>query len=448
MSEVLFTSKEFCEKTGISERTLKRAVASGKVNPTKINSRKYGYTQKDIDDFNKSYKPKTNEDKLEDIKKELKNHYGYDPYTFLGEYVNTDHPISVKCNKCDYEFKITPGNIKNNIRKNKKPTCKQCNFKTKQVPINKKKIERVVLENYDPNRNTQLEVTEYIKSIINDREILENYKEEKTELEFGIYIPELKIGIDCYDSYAHSEKFVGKKYHINKCKLAESEGIKCIQIWDLEWIFNKDVIKSKLAHLSSSNNHTKVFARKCTIREINPNVKNDFLNRNHIQGKDQAKIKLGMFYNHNGEETLVAVMTFCKPRVSLNSSTDFDYELSRFATERDFRVIGGFSKMLKYFERNYEWSKILTFADRRFSQGNVYLNNGFTLLRNSEPNYYYINKNTKEKFHRFTFRKQVLQEKFPDIYDPELTEYQIMDNTDYYRIHDCGNMVFEYTKEK
>ena len=51
-----------------------------------------------------------------------------------------------------------------------------------------------------------------------------------------------------------------------------------------------------------------------------------------------------------------------KPRYNKN----YEYELIRYAASK--HVIGGASKLLKYFERNYKPKSIITYADRRFSQ--------------------------------------------------------------------------------
>ena len=45
------------------------------------------------------------------------------------------------------------------------------------------------------------------------------------------------------------------------------------------------------------------------------------------------------------------------------------------------------------------------------------------------------------------FRKSELKKLFPDIFDENLSEFQIMNKTNYTRIFDCGNILFEYNKE-
>jgi len=159
--------------------------------------------------------------------------------------------------------------------------------------------------------------------------------------------------------------------------------------------------------------------------------------KNHIQGNDRSTIAKGLLYNNE----LVAVMTFTKPRISLGNKTSATglYELSRYATSK--HVIGGFSKLLSHVCREHtEITDILTYADVRYSSesSNVYIANGFTLDHISSPNYWYFDSHssatTAVRKHRYSFRKQALEARFPKVYDPTLTEFEIMDKTTYRRI--------------
>ena len=137
----------------------------------------------------------------------------------------------------------------------------------------------------------------------------------------------------------------------------KNNGYKLIHIFEHEWINKQEIIKSKLKALFGVEQE-RIYARKCIIKEISNKEKNDFLNQFHIQGEDKSKVKLGLFF----ADELVAIMTFGKPRFNKN----YEYELIRYATSK--HVIGGASKLLKYFEHVYKPKSIITYADRRFSQ--------------------------------------------------------------------------------
>jgi len=139
-------------------------------------------------------------------------------------------------------------------------------------------------------------------------------------------------------------------------------------------------------------------------------------------------------------------MTFSLPRLSLgrNLTDENIFELSRFCVKRNFLIRGGFQKLFAYFKNNYEFDKIITYADLRWSVGNIYASSGFQFNHYSKPNYWYTDK--YKRFHRFNFRKQKLKKMFPKIYKEELTEKKIMKETKYLRIWDCGNLVYSFTK--
>ena len=169
------------------------------------------------------------------------------------------------------------------------------------------------------------------------------------------------------------------------------------------------------------------------VKEIDAKEKNEFLNKYHIQGSDQAKVKLGLFH----ENELVAVMTFGNPRFNKN----YDWELIRYATKFEYQVLGGAGKLLSYFRKHYKGS-IITYADRRFSQGDLYNKLGFKFLRYSSPNYVWLKDNMILK--RYQTMKLTLENIIgEENIDYTKSETENMINNGYYQIFDCGNIVYE-----
>lgn len=208
-----------------------------------------------------------------------------------------------------------------------------------------------------------------------------------------------------------------------------------IVIFSDEWE-KIDLVTAKLSHITSTSTADRIHARKCSIREIPATDKNKFLDRFHLQGKDTSHINLGAYYNN----TLVAVMTFCRPRVLMGrtSNEDDKWELSRFATNTDYRIPGIASKLLTFFSTNYQWTEIYSYADRRWSDGNVYEQLGFELTATNPPAYWYVS--GIERKHRWGFRKDVL--KHMGGYDSSETEYANVARLmpQYERLYDCGTL--------
>lgn len=66
------------------------------------------------------------------------------------------------------------------------------------------------------------------------------------------------------------------------------------------------------------------------------------------------------------------------------------WELSRFCIKSDYHISGIISKLFVYFKSNYIWKEICSYADLRWSEGNVYHKLGFSLECCEKPNFWYI----------------------------------------------------------
>ena len=289
------------------------------------------------------------------------------------------------------------------------------------------------------------EIASFIKEILPNYKILTNVRDILDGKELDIYIPNKNIAIEINGLYWHSE-LSGKKsktYHLEKTNICHNLGIDLIHIFDVEWALKKEIVMSRLKAILGVNiNIDRVYARNCEIKEISPTEKNKFLINFHLQGEDKSKYKLGLFHKNK----LVSVMTFGRPRIALGNKKDKSnsYELSRFVSDSNVAVVGGASKLLSYFIKNYNPTKIISYADRRWSKGNLYEKLGFKKVSDGTPNYWYT---APKRYgaplkHRFNFRKNVLKSKL-SVFDENLTEWQNMQLNGYDRVWDCGSLKYE-----
>lgn len=277
------------------------------------------------------------------------------------------------------------------------------------------------------------DIFKFIKSIYKGK-IVQNNKFILHGYELDIYLPEKKIAIELNGNYWHSV-FSGadKKYHVMKTELCEKNGIQLIHIFEHQWYYKKDIVKQKLKAIIN-NDMERVYARKCNINEIDVKTSNEFLEKYHIQGKDNSSIRYGLYYKNE----LVAVMTFGRPRFNKK----YDFELIRYATNK--HVIGGASKLLNYFVKQHVNASIITYADRCWSKGNMYKKIGFKLIGKSQPNYIYTKNNII--LNRYQCQKHKLKDILKDKFNPELSESENMRLNNYNKIYDCGNLIFVYNK--
>ena len=339
----------------------------------------------------------------------------------IERFINNRTKILHKCVICDHEWKATPGNIV--INHTCCPKCKN---------------------SYTVSAG-EIELRNFIKEIYNGKIDINN-RLAISPKELDIYLPELNLAFEYCGLYWHNEDHKGKNYHLDKLELCTKKNIRLITIFEDEWINNKELVKNKIKHLMKLNTAKKINARQCYIREINKKECDQLLNNNHLQGADRASIRLGLFYKND----LVAAMTFCAPRVSTGSAKSklkIDYELSRYVSDVNYIINGSFGKLFSYFKKNYKWKTIITYADKRWSDGNLYFKNGFINTHDSKPNYFYVHRNDGTKrIHRFMYRKSAIKNKHPEIYNESLTEREMTKLINLYRIYDCGNKVFIYKK--
>jgi hypothetical protein len=260
--------------------------------------------------------------------------------------------------------------------------------------------------------------------------------------ELDMVFEQHKIAIEYCGLYWHSEHSSkkDKNYHFNKMKLANTQGYRLITIFSDEWKYKNDIVKSKLRNIFQKS-QTKHYARQLSVREVSYVESREFLNKHHLQGSSIAKINLGLYTK---DLRLVALMTFSNGRAALNTKSNHsEFELVRFVTNGD-SIVGGASKLLTHFIRRYSPSKITSYADLRWSEGNVYETIGFQKTTDPSIGYWYTS-NYEKREHRFNFTKSQL---IKEGADSSKTEWEIMKELGYDRIWDCGHQKYVMIVEK
>jgi hypothetical protein len=293
------------------------------------------------------------------------------------------------------------------------------------LPICTKCVERV--------KNTKKDyLVEWLKTlkidyVIDSVDIIENDI-------IDIYLPEKKIAISFNDLYHNSEFFKSKSYHLDKSNKCLEKDIQLIHIWEDEWVFKQDIVKSIISNrLGLISN--KIYARQCEIKVIDDSrLVREFLDLNHIQGYSQSSLKLGLYYNSE----LISLMTFGYRHTNAKK----EFELIRFCNKKNLNVIGAASKLFNYFISNNNFDTLISYSDYRLFDGQMYNTLGFTKEYLSKPDYFWCIE--LERKHRFNFNKRLL---IKAGFDGNLTENQIMWGRGYYKVFGCGQYRWEYIKK-
>lgn len=271
----------------------------------------------------------------------------------------------------------------------------------------------------------ELEIVDYIKSLIGGKEeILESVKPFKnSSLEVDILIPSLKIGIEYNGCYWHSFPKKNKSYHKDKSKMAEDAGYRLLHIWDDEWNIDRDKIKDYLK-TQLGKNEIKEFARNCKIDMISPSEASAFLHKNHLQGPSALSKENISLRNSDGE--IVALGVFRKGFTK-------NWELARFASLRGRTIVGGFSKIINFWQKRNPGENLLSYVDKDKFSGNSYMKIGFEKVSESLM-LSYLYKNVRHSRHRF--KKDRL--KYLPGFDPNKTELEICIENGIFPVYNSG----------
>jgi hypothetical protein len=326
----------------------------------------------------------------------------------LIKYDSNNQYYTIFCKKCNTETIVAGTSLNSKIRADYDP-CVICN---PYIPsyVSKKEIE----------------LNEWLISI--GEKTQNNVKTFVKNTELDIYLPDRKIGFEFNGLYWHNEIHKDEHYHIEKSEKFMDNGIKIIHIWEDEWDTKQHIIKNRILQLL--NKSDVIYARKCKSIKIDYALANTFINNYHLNENIKAKCYYGLFYNNE----LVSVMSFSKSRYEKDNS----WEIIRYCSS--CRIIGGASKLLSLFKKEYSPSRIVTYARIDWNidyESSVYTKIGFDYIGKTVPSMFWIVGNIRR--HRMNFQKH----KIADKHNSNLTGVEIMHNKGYYRIWDCGNFKFE-----
>ena len=243
--------------------------------------------------------------------------------------------------------------------------------------------------------------------------------------EIDIVVPEAKLAIEFNGLYWHTEN-CGKdsQYHYNKWEAVSQTGYQLIQIWEDEWVKNPELVKNMILHKLGASTMPKLFARKTKVVVLSTGDTRNFLEQYHIQG-----FASGSYYYGLADATgnILAVLV-------LKREANNRLNIIRYATAAN--VVGGFTKLLKYVERNHEVKSFVTFSDNCVSDGGLYRNSGFVAEKELPPDYRYLWRG--ERKHKFQYRLKRFKTDDLLLWEDGLTEKELAKLNKLHRIWDAG----------
>lgn len=290
-----------------------------------------------------------------------------------------------------------------------------------------------LLNKYDLNgvinhfsSNFENDVKKFLDSI--DIEYQVNIRNIIYPYELDIYIPQYKLALECNGTYYHSTKFKNTKYHYNKSLMCEENGIRLIHIFEYEWenikqqAILKNIIKSAL------NKTETIYARHLKIEERPSSSMKWFFEKNNIQGFRGGKFAICLIDKQTEEIYMAYIMGS-----AFFGKGKYEWEVIRGATKLGYTVVGGASKIWKYFIKTYKPKNCVYYVDYNYFNGKS--------LENL-PNMKFIK--TQPSFKNFWVKENIVKNREPHR-NKEIKE--LYKSGEVLQIYNAGTKVYVWERE-
>lgn len=135
-----------------------------------------------------------------------------------------------------------------------------------------------------------------------------------------------------------------------------------------------------------------IYARETVVARIDKKNSLDFQTEHHLQAALPGKYRYGLYLN--GE--LVSLAVFSGGRRMNDMHVNYrSYELLRFCHKSGYRIVGGLSKLIKAFQKDFTPGDIMTYVDIDWAQDSNLKTLGFVEKGETEPQSFWVNGSTR-----------------------------------------------------
>jgi len=193
------------------------------------------------------------------------------------------------------------------------------------------------------------------------------------------------------------------------------------------YLLNKDVVMARItAFLGRSK---RIYARNTVVARINKRDALSFQEEHHLQVPLPGKYRYGLFYK--GELMSIAIFSGGR-QMHAHESPYRSFELLRFCHKSGYLVVGGLSKLINGFVKEFHPSDVVTYVDRDWSDGKNYQQLGFTEVGLISPQKFYIHAKTGCRYDKKSY--QALLEHLKTVGDDAV----------YYAVDNLGSIKMRY----
>lgn len=308
------------------------------------------------------------------------------------EYINGKNiNLDCRCNSCNNIFgwnKYNDGRI---------PRCPVCFPKQKFVSFAETTLAKFI-------------ESLHLDLVLNSRKILPSRKE------LDIFIPKYNIAIEFNGLYWHSDKAKGatSRHFLNKTEQCEKLGIHLIHIFEDEWKYKLEIIKSKIRKLLGQ---TDTIIDKFDINPISQQIAFEFLEVNSLYGSPiHSNLNLGIFIDNK----LVGISIINENNEIIELCEMVGVSIKNFRNE-----------IIQYCKGTLKLISLSMLLDRRWHTTND-INSEYEI---TNPKFYYISNEIRD----IQGNGEIfLNKKKNKLWDDNLTEWENMQLNNIDRVWDCG----------
>lgn len=163
-------------------------------------------------------------------------------------------------------------------------------------------------------------------------------------------------------------------------RLDSEKDIKTIHLDQDTLIHDVDKVIARLKVIAGLG--TRIHARSTVAARIDKKIALTFQKEHHLHIALPGKYRYGLY--HEGE--LVSIAVFSGGRKMNDKPDNYrSFELLRFCHKRDIITIGGISKLIRAFCKDFKPGDIMTYVDRDWAQDSALEKIGFQPIKITEP---------------------------------------------------------------
>lgn len=159
------------------------------------------------------------------------------------------------------------------------------------------------------------------------------------------------------------------------------------------WMRRPDLLLSRIVALAGYA--ARVHARDTVVSRIDKRIAMEFQAEHHLNVALPGKYRYGLFW----EGELVAIAVFSGGRRMRGEAGSYrSFELLRFCHKQGLHIVGGLSKLIEGFRKDFAPGDIMTYADKDWTDGQGYQKTGFQLVGEVEPSLFWVDSRTGERY--------------------------------------------------